>query len=118
MELHIREVRKQRGMTMRELGDRVGVSESAIGFYETGKREPSYEILLKIAEELRCNVSDLFFGIKNPATDSGDGQENELNEAVSQASDRQKELIKRVLGFTDEQVAAFLLLTPPTQNNR
>ena len=63
--LKIREIRKQRKMTMKQLGDIVGVTESAIGHYETGKREPSYELLRKISKALDCRVADLFEADEN-----------------------------------------------------
>lgn len=50
MKMKIREIRRKCGLTMKELGERVGVSESAISQYETGKRQPDYETLLRIAE--------------------------------------------------------------------
>lgn len=59
MELRIREIRKKCGLTMKELGDRVGVSESAISQYETGKRQPDYETLLKIADYFGVSVDYL-----------------------------------------------------------
>lgn len=54
MMLKIRELRKKCGITMKELGAAIGVAESTISQYETGKRQPDYETLLKIAE---------FFGV-------------------------------------------------------
>ena len=54
MMLKIRELRKKCGITMKELGTAIGVAESTISQYETGKRQPDYETLLKIAE---------FFGV-------------------------------------------------------
>lgn len=55
----IRDYRKRAGLTMEELGARLGVSESAIQRWERGDRRPSYERLLQIAEELDCTVNDL-----------------------------------------------------------
>lgn len=57
--LHLREIRKSKGMTMKQLGEAVGVTESAIGMYEKGRRTLSYEMLLKISEVLGCSVVDL-----------------------------------------------------------
>lgn len=57
--LKLREIRKAADMTMKELGAKVGVTESAIGLYETGKREPNYEMLLRLSEALGCQVSDI-----------------------------------------------------------
>lgn len=36
----LRTLRKQKGITMKQLGAVVGVSESAISLYETGNRQP------------------------------------------------------------------------------
>ena len=58
----LRKVRKSKGMTMKELGKRVGVSESAISQYETGKRETSFKTLLKICDALKCSVDYLLRG--------------------------------------------------------
>ena len=59
MENRIREVRKQRKMTMKELGIAVGVAESTISQYETGKRNPDHETILKLAECLGTTYSYL-----------------------------------------------------------
>lgn len=55
----IRDYRKRAGLTMKELAARLGVHESAVGLWENGKRKPTYERLLQIAEELNCSVNDL-----------------------------------------------------------
>ena len=39
----IKEIRKSRGLTAKELGKLVGKAESTINLYENGKREPDYE---------------------------------------------------------------------------
>lgn len=52
--LRLREVRKKAHLTMKELGKVIGVAESTISQYETGKRQPDYETLLKLGE---------FFGV-------------------------------------------------------
>ena len=57
--IRIREYRKRMGITMKELGAKVGVSESAVGNWENEKRRPSYEHLLQISEILDCSVNDL-----------------------------------------------------------
>lgn len=62
----IRELRKQCGLTMRELGEKIGVSESTISLYETGKREPNYETLLKMAELFNVSVDYLLRGDATP----------------------------------------------------
>ncbi|MVM36532.1 helix-turn-helix domain-containing protein [Spirosoma sp. HMF3257] len=45
----IREARKAKGLTQKELGEKLGVGESAVNKYETGKVNPSVDTLHKIA---------------------------------------------------------------------
>lgn len=71
----LRTARKAAGLTMKELGEKVGVSESAISQYETGKREADFETLLKIGEILDCSIDYLLRGEqkKRPTPEDGDG---------------------------------------------
>lgn len=55
----IREVRKNQNITMKELGLKVGVAESTISQYETGKRQPDHETMIKISETLGVTVGYL-----------------------------------------------------------
>ena len=55
----LRKIRKEKGLTMKQLGAIVGVTEAAISQYETGKREADFETLLKISEALDCTVDYL-----------------------------------------------------------
>lgn len=55
----IRELRKNRCMTMKELGAVVGLAESTISQYETGKREPDNETLLRLGEFFNTSVDYL-----------------------------------------------------------
>lgn len=58
----LRDIRKAKGLTMKELGQRVGVSESAISQYETGKREADFKTLLRLGEILNCSIDELIRG--------------------------------------------------------
>ena len=57
--IRLREIRKARGLTQKQLADSIGITESAIGLYENGKRKPNYEMLLRLGEVLNCSVDDL-----------------------------------------------------------
>ena len=46
----LRELRKIRKITMKELGAQFGVSESSMSMYETGKHEPDLKLLSKLAD--------------------------------------------------------------------
>ncbi|GAV22664.1 helix-turn-helix domain-containing protein [Carboxydothermus pertinax] len=53
------ELRQSRGLTQKELADFLNISRSALSLYETGKREPDYETLLKLANFFEVNVDYL-----------------------------------------------------------
>lgn len=55
----IRKYRKEKKMTMKELGEIVGVSEQAISQYERGARNINLETLIKISSTLGVTVNDL-----------------------------------------------------------
>ncbi len=55
----IKEIRKQKGLTQKQLGDLCGIADSNIRKYENGKQNPKIETLQKIATALKCNLSDL-----------------------------------------------------------
>lgn len=58
----LRMLRKQRGISMKKLGEAVGVAESTISQYETGKREADYEMLLRLSEYFNVSIDYLLRG--------------------------------------------------------
>lgn len=82
--INLKKIRKARGLTQNELADKVNVTESFISQCETGKKSPSLEVALRIAEALDCETADLVtkrMGLLNliedkkiTATIDGDGE--------------------------------------------
>ena len=69
--IRIRELRKKCGITMKELGEKIGVAESTVSQYETGKRQPDYETLLKLGEYFGVTV-DFLLGAEKAPTKEGE----------------------------------------------
>lgn len=61
----LRELRKEKGISLKELGAAMGVAESTMSLYENGKRQPDYETLLKLAEYFNVTVDYLLRGNDN-----------------------------------------------------
>lgn len=57
--LAIRYYREQHKLTQKELGIKTNIDPNAISHYETGKRQPSVDILINIAEKLDIQVEKL-----------------------------------------------------------
>ena len=55
----LRELRRERGMQQRELGELYNHSSSAIGSYERNLREPTLELLLQLSEYFGVSVDYL-----------------------------------------------------------
>ena len=55
----MKEARKKRGLSQKELGQKLGVSQAMIAQYESGKRSPKIETMEKIANALEIPVDEL-----------------------------------------------------------
>lgn len=55
----MREFRKAAGLTMKQLGEIVGMSESTISLYERGFHEPDIETMTRIADALHVSIDRL-----------------------------------------------------------
>jgi len=52
--------RAERGISRKELAEKVDVNPQTIGFLERGTYSPSIELALKLAREFNVGVEDLF----------------------------------------------------------
>lgn len=140
----LKELRTGKGYTQQQMADlltkacRYPVSRSTLGMWESGKRVPQRETLEAISDHFGVSI-DYLLGRDTPskaeialslaealdahkkekisAADNGSGI-GELEQMVAQADDRTRALIKRVLGYSDSQVSAFLLLTQSLPNEQ
>ncbi len=106
--MRMRELRKAKGMTMKALGEVLGVAESTISQYETGKREPDFEILLKASEYFGVTVDYLL------ERETPHKQPDPLEEADLAFYDRYKSLSES----EKEDMRDFLKLTEERRKRR
>ena len=62
----LRELRKARGLSLKEVGAVIGVAESTMSQYETGKRQPDLETLLQLSEYFDVTVDYIVRGSAVP----------------------------------------------------
>lgn len=62
MELRIKEIMTERGVTSSWLSAQVGISKVAVSNIITGKSSPSLDNILKIAEALEVDIISLIYG--------------------------------------------------------
>ena len=56
----LRMLRLKKGLTLKQVGKRVGRNESCICHYETGRRKLPIETAKKMAKEYGCNWTELY----------------------------------------------------------
>ncbi len=56
----IKKIRKEKNITQRKLGERMGVSQQQIAQYENGKLKPKLETICRIADALEISHNTLF----------------------------------------------------------
>lgn len=55
----LKELRRSRGLTLQQLGEKVGMASNTLSRYETGKREPKFEVWQKLANYFGVSVPSL-----------------------------------------------------------
>ena len=55
----LKKARQKRKLTQQALADKVGIRQETIARLETGKRQPSMDLLYRLAKALKVKVGDL-----------------------------------------------------------
>lgn len=93
----IRKLRKEYGYTQKELGEKIGVSNSAIANYEKGFRAPLQDTLFKLAEIFNVSVN-YFFPYESNA-------EKQLTDKITEISSKLTESRQtKVYNFAERQL--------------
>ncbi|MFW5992273.1 MAG: helix-turn-helix domain-containing protein [Halanaerobiaceae bacterium] len=106
----LKELRNKKDIYQRELAEVIGVSEGAIGMYETGKRTPDKDILVKLAGYFDVSVDYLLGRTEEPF--SADkikktlSSDPELVDLIKEAAVRKelKQLLKESKNMKDEEI--------------
>lgn len=56
----LKELRKRNNLTQKELAEQIGIKQNSYSDWETGKNEPSFENLIKLANLLEVSLDWLF----------------------------------------------------------
>ncbi len=89
----IRSIRKEKGLTLEQLGKMVGCTKAYLSQLENGKTKPSLSMLNRISEALNVNVSNLF----------------KTSKKISRQSWKLKKNERRTINYPDGKVVSQLL---------
>ena len=106
---NIRTRRRILGLTMKQLANIVGVTEAAISHYETGRREPDNDMLLRIANALGVTV-DYLIGRENSNT--------QLPPQQKAPADMRAEAKRLLESMTDEEYERALAMLKLLQGGK
>ena len=67
MQLRIKELCKEKGITLNQLAESIGISQPSISGIATGKQKPSFDTLEKLADALNITPAELFAATKEGA---------------------------------------------------
>ena len=62
---NLKQIRIEKGLTQEEVAEKIGLTRQAISGYESGKRQPSIDMLTKLAEVYEISIESIFYGQKD-----------------------------------------------------
>lgn len=110
----LKELRRQKGLTQTEVGERIGVSLNTMSKIESNKCDIPGESLKKASELFNVSADYLLFGIETERTISESEQEvieimrrdMDFSEAVKQAASLKKKVINYLTNYQPHQAHA------------
>lgn len=111
----ISEMRKEKGLTQKQLADQVGVSDKAVSRWETGKGLPDTSIMPELCKALDINVNELLSGERlNAEAYSGKAEEimvSLVKDVQENKKDRKAAVLGLILGFVLLMLGLFGIVT-------
>lgn len=98
------DLRKQRGLTQRQLADKIGVSYRMIAYYEAESKHPPAHLLLPLAKALNVSADELL-GIKSIKQEL-DPQHAALWRRLKKAEQLSKQEQRALLHYLDAMLRA------------
>lgn len=96
----IRELRREKGITQKQLADALHVTDKAVSKWERGICAPDLALLEPLANELGCTILELISGERAQRDRESTADAKETEEAVKMAIDYSASQIKQRLGST------------------
>jgi transcriptional regulator with XRE-family HTH domain len=99
----VREIRKSRGFSQEELGERSSLHYTYIGKVERGEKNITLESLVKITQALDVSLEE-FFSLVDPKSDNTRLNPYILNLFNTNRSVREQEQILRIIEIVDNML--------------
>ena len=90
-------MRKEQGLTQRQLADKLLISDKTISKWECGNGMPEVSLMLPLCESLGINLNELFSGEKLTDADYKKKAEENIMNLVKEKSESKKKIILSVI---------------------
>lgn len=98
----IAEMRKSQGLTQKELGEQLGLSDKAVSKWECGKGLPDNSIMLNLCEILNISVNELLSGERLSSSDYNRKAEENMMSLIQETKDNKdyhkRDALERIIG--------------------
>ena len=89
----LKTLRKEKGLTQEQLGERLGVSSRSVSRWENGVNLPDFDLLLELCRLYGVSLDELLKGEKRTVSEE---TEQALTLAAEYTSEQQRRLIRRL----------------------
>lgn len=113
----LKELREKAGYSQYSFADEMGIAQSTVGGWESGKREPNFEMTQKIADFFGVTV-DYLLGRDEAGAEKSAGLNDELNEYLEELKNRSemRMLFKLAKGATKKDVEQAVKIIEALRN--
>ncbi len=96
--LQLRALREKRGITVKQLGEAIGVSPTTISRYETGQRQTDYETLIRLKEYFGVTI-DYLLGETVPieCADISNAADTTFYKEYNELTEEQKTAVREIV---------------------
>ena len=89
----ISQMRKEKGLTQKQLGEELLISDKTVSKWETGKGMPEVSLMLPLCEKLGINVNELLTGERIPDEDYKKKAEENIMDIMREKEESIKNII-------------------------
>ena len=106
----ISQMRKEKGLTQKQLGEELLISDKTVSKWETGKGMPEVSLMLPLCEKLGINVNELLTGERIPEEDYKKKAEENIMNIMREKEESIKKVIIEAVAFVITVLACVAII--------
>ncbi|MBQ6181064.1 MAG: helix-turn-helix transcriptional regulator [Ruminococcus sp.] len=106
----ISQMRKEKGLTQKQLGEELLISDKTVSKWETGKGLPEVSLMLPLCEKLGINVNELLTGERIPDEDYKKKAEENIMDIMREKEESIRKIIISVIIGVITLLASYTLI--------